>query len=382
MKHSEALIKRASGLQHADKEETISLLEPHVLARLDSSIVQLGEVRNVADPDQLIFPQTTVHPSRSISWGFYKDDRSYILRIGSIYTGNKVLQTDFGYPNLLTPDFGGIEIFKDAILRDRRSAFCVDAVIAPWSHYFRREYYMYLIFVVAKICRLKQYIPKSVFSRIFISYPLFKTAFEAEYLELLGFSPDRVIDSRTTKVIAEKYYAGNNDNWMHPDPADIVVLKQTLGPVLRKASSGPLYGKRIYICRSGRRRVENEDELIRMLQKFDFDIIEDIPRTISEQFTIYNNASFLMGPHGSSFANIVWCEPGTHLFELFPPEYVYNYFTYLAQVMGLTYSAYSIGPVSYTFKSDAINDNVLVSVSDIENYLTDFFNQKKLGLVL
>ena len=256
---------------------------------------------------------------------------------------------------------------------DKRPVLSVDTLIAPWTHYFRKEYYMFLMFIAAKICRIKDQMQEAEFENAFVSYPLFNTTFEHEYLELLGIHSSKAVDSREKKVLFKECYIGNNDNWLHPNIADVMLLKKHLEPGLR-AANGEIEGnKRIYISRSGRRCVLNETELIKMLLKYDFTIYEDKPRSVAEQYAMYNGASFIIGPHGSSFANVVWCKPGAHLFELFPPRYVYNFFNYLAVILDLKYSAYSSGPVCYEFNSQAINDDIVVSIPDIEQYLNKLF---------
>lgn len=116
-----------------------------------------------------------------------------------------------------------------------------------------------------------------------------------------------------------------------------------------------------------------------MLEKFDFEIYEDQTRTVAEQYAMYHNASFIMGPHGSSFTNIVWCKPGAHLFELFPPRYVYNFFHYLAEMLGLNYSAYCNGPIAYDYRNKTINDDITVSIPEIEKYLEEYFGDSNLS---
>lgn len=370
------LMKLAWRKDFPDKEETVAYLNASIVSHPAEGTVTLPEVRNVADTNLLIFPETLVYPSRNYTWKYVaNDNKSSLLRIGSVLTNNKVLYTDFGYTNLLTDDFGPKHVFKDFFSFDKRPIRHADTLIAPWSHYMRKEYFMFLLFIAAKICRIKDAMPDDKFDEAIVSYPLYDTFFEKQYLELLGIKPDKIVDSRLTKLTFNECYLGNNDNWLHPNPSDVMSLKKHLEPKLEALNTSKDRNKRIYICRSGRRRVLNEAELFKVLDQFGFEIYEDKPRSVAEQYAIYHNASFIMGPHGSSFGNVVWCQPGTHLFELFPPRYVYNYFSYLATIGGLTYSAYSSGPVSYEFNSNTINDDIVVSVPDLEKYLTEFFKE-------
>ena len=148
-------------------------------------------------------------------------------------------------------------------------------------------------------------------------------------------------------------------------------LRDRLMPLV-EPNTGPR--ERIYISRAGRRRVLNEDALVTMLDRYDFRVIDDKPRTLAEQLTIYNRASFVMGPHGASFSNLIWCEPGTHLFELFSPNYTPDFFAYLAELMGLRYSAHAAGKP----RPDGLQlleDDMTVSVADVERGLNQLLER-------
>ncbi|WP_162749061.1 glycosyltransferase family 61 protein, partial [Escherichia coli] len=161
-------------------------------------------------------------------------------------------------------------------------------------------------------------------------------------------------------------------HWFYPNYADIKALRTRLSPLIENPYQKP---KRIYVSRAGRRRVINEDALTAMLSKYDFMVMEDKPRTLAEQLTLYNRASFILGPHGASFTNIIWCEPGTPLYELFSPSYAPVHFRYLAQVTGMHYSAYYQGRPNSTGKK-AMEENVIVSVSDIERGVNKLLEQE------
>ena len=126
------------------------------------------------------------------------------------------------------------------------------------------------------------------------------------------------------------------------------------------------------MSRSTRRKVANEAALLKLLEKYDFTIIDDKPRSVAEQVEIYKNASFIMGPHGASFTNIIWCEPGTHLFELFPANMIVDHFAYLSQVMDMRYSAYS-HVIKMGQTKHHIEEDVFVSIADLEKSLDLLF---------
>lgn len=372
IKQFELLLKKAWGMKFLDKGQTLEYLNKYLVSPPTESHVVLPEVHDVSDNTKIIFERNTADGCRNHVWIYEPGKRSSLLPIGSVLTDNKVLQCDFGYPNLLTDDFGGSRVLADFFSPPKREEYHTETVIAPWSQYFRSEYYLYVMFVAAKLSRIRDAVPEDIFKKAIIAYPFFDTSFEPEYLELLDFKPEQVINTRKKKITFDKCILGNNDDWSYPNKTDIISLRKRIETKMQVNSNPD--GRRVYISRSGRRKIVNEQALIAVLKKFDFEICEDKQRSVTEQFTIYNNASFIMGPHGASFSNIIWCRPGTHLFELFAPTYVYNFFLYLAQIMELKYSAYCNGPVIPYGPYKTVNDDITVNVDEIEKYLNKIFN--------
>lgn len=348
------------GYKLLSKEQTKVYLTPRLIATHPGNSFPLPPVRDAANVAKTIFPPTEAVTEPSYVWRYERSgERAVLLRSGALMIGHTVLNTDYWSHDL----------FKGMLTRKKRSRRKTQTLIAPFSHYFDGNvfvgYYDYVFLVAAKLCRIKVALPDGNFSEAVVSYPLVNTTYEREFLALLGFRPEQIVDSRQVAVQFDRCLLGNHDNWAHQNGADIRLLKTQIDASL---SIKRTQRNRVYISRSGRRRILNEDALISLLKRYDFQIIADQPRSVAEQYTIYKNASLILGPHGASFANILWCEPGTHLFELFSPNYVPNYFFYLAQVLGLRYSAYSEGE---TVKLDigAIAEDIEVSIDDLERCL-------------
>ncbi len=74
------------------------------------------------------------------------------------------------------------------------------------------------------------------------------------------------------------------------------------------------------------------------MKEFDFEILEDISRTVDEQIRLFAEAAVVVGPHGAGFTNLLWCQPGTKVLEFFYGGYTPPYFYYICQLLGLEYS--------------------------------------------
>lgn len=101
----------------------------------------------------------------------------------------------------------------------------------------------------------------------------------------------------------------------------------------------PTCGEKIYVSRSGarRRRVINEDELWRSLGSQGFARIHLENLTWSEQIAVFRSAKVIVAAHGAGLANLVFCQPGTRVVELFDRSYVNGCFWQLAALKELDY---------------------------------------------
>jgi hypothetical protein len=355
------LLLKWRGYHLLSLEQTVAFMKPYQVKCIPENTTLLPGFANCADPEKNIFDEKS-HTTETVYVWDYKDTKkkATLSRHGSVVLQRKVLRTDY--------DHWGF--YKSAWKKDARPVKKVPVMIAPFSHLQEKVgyggYFDYVFLVATKLARIKEALPDEDLSDVMISYPPYNGKYEADYLSLLDFKPANLIDSSEYKLVSPRVITANSSHW-HPNLGDIQVFKKHIEKKFKPVKTE---SNRIYISRKGRRHVINEDELIALLKKFDFQIIEDKPRTIFEQISLYHNASFIIGPHGASFGNIIWCEPGTHLFELFSSNYLPDFFVYLTEVMGMKYSAYYDGlPDSSVNYLDGISENMYVSIPQLEGCL-------------
>ncbi|GAB4045074.1 glycosyltransferase family 61 protein [Spirosoma litoris] len=357
----EALLKRF-GVVLLTKQETEEYLSSYIVAVCPETQIVLPAVPNTAHPATLVFKPIEAVAHQSYVWDYKPiPSKTTQLPFGGILTNTKLLCTDFERYHLV----------QNFLKKGNRTRVVHDILIAPWTHMLDGiafgGYYDFVILVAAKLCRIREALPEAVFAEAVLAYPLFNTEYEREYLSLIGFAPDRTLDSRLYEIQFNECILGNSGHWFYPNMADIVALKKQVESQVKPVRTAH---NRIYISRSGRRRVVNEDALIELLKKYNFTIIDDRPRSVAEQVAIYKNASFIIGPHGASFTNIIWCEPGTHLFELFTSTMVVDHFRYLSQLMGMRYSAY-YHVIMMGNSRHSLEEDLFVSIADLEQSLNN-----------
>jgi tetratricopeptide (TPR) repeat protein len=97
--------------------------------------------------------------------------------------------------------------------------------------------------------------------------------------------------------------------------------------------------KKIYITRklAKSRRIINEDELLALLQPYGFQSVILESMSVAEQAALFAQAEMIISPHGSGLTNLVFCQPGTKVIELFSPNYVYHCYWWISNLVGLDY---------------------------------------------
>ena len=96
----------------------------------------------------------------------------------------------------------------------------------------------------------------------------------------------------------------------------INVLKSIIDILPKKKSDF----EKIYIRRENAnyRNILNESDLIDKLKKNGFKVISTGQYEILDQINLFANAKIVLSPYGSGLANIVFCNPGTKVYEISP----------------------------------------------------------------
>ena len=95
----------------------------------------------------------------------------------------------------------------------------------------------------------------------------------------------------------------------------IKILRNFLNPKTNVEIS-----KKIYVTRedSNYRKIINEDDIVTLLRGKGYRYINPQLYEIEEQIEIFSNAEKIISPHGSNLSNIIFCKPGTEVFEITP----------------------------------------------------------------
>jgi capsular polysaccharide biosynthesis protein len=164
---------------------------------------------------------------------------------------------------------------------------------------------------------------------------------QEESLELLG-------NSRTPRITLERKKAymlprAEYNRFLNGGGAFAYLQRekeafQRMAKTAGQARNGP---RRIYVARTdaSRRRMVAEDDLIRILLARGFHIVTPGVLSFAEQVRLFAGANLVVGIHGAGLTNIVFCHPGTLVYEILPAHYTNACFCNLAYNCGLRYWA-------------------------------------------
>lgn len=99
--------------------------------------------------------------------------------------------------------------------------------------------------------------------------------------------------------------------------------------------------RRLYIPRTGTRRLANEAELLPILSRYGFEVYDY--KSEPDEVTAFAMAEAVVAPHSASMANILFSHPGTRILELLPSDHCHPYYYTLADAAGHDYSCI-VGP--------------------------------------
>jgi capsular polysaccharide biosynthesis protein len=158
--------------------------------------------------------------------------------------------------------------------------------------------------------------------------PYRRSRFQRESLALLGL-PARRLTAFVNEHVAPRtlIWAPAPAHIGYPSTFVVAWLRRALGQGTRER------GRRLYVARSGSRRVVNEDRVVELLRRHGFEVIHPERMALAEQIRAFEAAEAVVAPHGAGLTNIAFSER-LALLELMPPTYVNPCYHQLARAAG------------------------------------------------
>ena len=148
--------------------------------------------------------------------------------------------------------------------------------------------------------------------------------------------------------------------------------------VLRSAGMGRENNELIYISRdkAKRRKIANEEELVKILKAHDFKIILCEELSFYEQAAIFSHAKFLISIHGAGLANMMFMEHESKVLEIrYKNDFQNNCYFSLASALQLKYYYFLADPVYVG--EDPYSANITVDIPRIRLLIDSIFNDEQ-----
>jgi len=134
--------------------------------------------------------------------------------------------------------------------------------------------------------------------------------------------------------------------------------------------------EKIYVTRQNTnyRNLINEEDIVNILKKDGFRVVDLQYMDIFEQIELFSNAKFIVSPTGSSLTNVVFCSPGTKVVEIKPKynfEYENNFktrYSYLCDQLNLNYFSVEADPINLDKITDKTENLISYKVVNESNY--------------
>lgn len=128
--------------------------------------------------------------------------------------------------------------------------------------------------------------------------------------------------------------------------------------------------KKIYVSRAKAtiRKIKNEQALIKLLKNKGFKVVylEEMP--IKQQAHLFRHAEIIVGPHGSGFTNLIFCQPGTQIVEIdhgLPGDDQRSFYKSFARFLRCPYHPFYVDTVD----EDDLEKDMHVELSTFDQFL-------------
>lgn len=195
--------------------------------------------------------------------------------------------------------------------------------------------------------------------------------FQDESLRLLGISKDMLIEcNKDTHILAKRLLVSSKAGYSAHVPKNVCqyLRNEFLGKVkIQKEGKH----KRIYISREDayHRKVLNEADVFSVLEKYGFKLVKLSTLSFTEKIELFHCAEMIVSPHGAGLTNLIFCNPGTKIIEMFTPTYLMPCFHIISNHMDLDY----YGLIGENVTPDAsglkLKDPIVVDIGKLEKTL-------------
>lgn len=145
-----------------------------------------------------------------------------------------------------------------------------------------------------------------------------------ESLRILGLPLEKILplDGSVSYKIDECVTTSLRDaHWR--DSLSLEEFQLVRQNLIKAADTKSSFPKRLFLPRGGAkfRKLMNEEELAPILRANGFHDFYPERYSMAEQIAAFEGAEIIVGAHSSAFSNLLFCQAGTVVLEIFPPNH-------------------------------------------------------------
>ena len=130
--------------------------------------------------------------------------------------------------------------------------------------------------------------------------------------------------------------------------------------------------ERIYISRAhaSHRKITNEEEVVNLLQKHGFKRVFLEDESVAGKIELFHSANVILSSHGAGLTNLLFCNSGTKIVELFSPGWIFPCYRMISFYLGLDYYCLT-GEGTYSYRVDLrkASDDITVNIGGLSKLL-------------
>jgi capsular polysaccharide biosynthesis protein len=230
-----------------------------------------------------------------------------------------------------------------------------------------QPYMNYFHFTIESLSRwilLKNEFPTA---KILMPSELKKISYINQFIELLNIDYIEIEESHNVKIVDLKLptivrWAGNHN-------ANILLqLKNVILSEIPKLNS-EITPKKIFIVRSGRRKIVNLEEAKTSLKPFNFDFIDFDGMTVLEQINSVRNCEILIGQHGAGLTNMLFILDNSKVVEIHTnPEENSGFLDdeYYKIASSLNYNYYALFATKSGDKKNVFEEDICLNIDELK----------------
>ena len=178
-----------------------------------------------------------------------------------------------------------------------------------------------------------------------------------EYLNLLGCYNSQIVDARKYRhqilPHSKVYFREKDTMWYLCAPPELIqITRNYLIPARMEQGNDILFIERL----GGYRQAIGLTDSVRAgLKDLGVSFFDPAHASVKTQIETFANAKLVLGIHGAGLANILWCQPGTKVIEIFHPNFAPWCYAILANQLGMDYYCMGRQPGLMEIESRAAN---------------------------